>query len=176
MKKIFFGATFCLTVTVLNGQIAIGKPNIDGNSTILDFDNIATNTRGIILPAVSNTNSTLSSTPTANNGTFIFDLSDNKIKMYENNIWKDLSDAGNSSAVAVNSTAELPSLQGVIMGSSASDAKGILVLESANKSMILPKIANPHTTVKSPYPGMMCYDTAGKAIAVFDGNVWNYWK
>ena len=42
--------------------------------------------------------------------------------------------------------------------------------------MVLPHVTNPHLTVKSPYPGMMCYDTVKKAVAVFDGTVWNYWK
>jgi hypothetical protein len=57
-----------------------------------------------------------------------------------------------------------------------SNAKGVLVLESADKAMILPKITNPHTTVKNPYPGMMCYDLTSKSLAVFDGANWNYWK
>ena len=42
--------------------------------------------------------------------------------------------------------------------------------------MILPKVNQPEINVKSPYPGMICYDTASKTVAIFDGKVWNYWK
>lgn len=176
MKKIILSLMFCLLTTVFYGQIAIGKQTVDGGSTLLDFDNNTANTRGLILPAVTNINLALSSTPTDNNGTFVFDLSDSKIKMYENNSWKDLSDAGDSTSISVNNSEESTPQQGVIIGSPNSSAKGILVLESGSKAMILPKIANPHNTVKSPYPGFMCYDTVGKAIAIFDGKVWSYWK
>ncbi|CAI8765811.1 hypothetical protein [Chryseobacterium sp. IT-36CA2] len=150
-------------------QVAIGKQSIDGNSTVLDFDNVSGNTKGLILPATSGF-------PTGSlvNGTFIFDVTDSKVKMYENDAWKSLSDAGNSSAILVNNSAETG--KGVIMGEAASAADGVLVLESPNKAMILPKVATPHLNVKNPYPGMICYDTTSKTLAIFDGSVWNYWK
>ncbi|RXM39370.1 hypothetical protein BOQ62_11880 [Chryseobacterium sp. CH21] len=150
-------------------QVAIGKQAVDGNSTVLDFNNVSENTKGLILPATSGF-----PTGTLVNGTFIFDVTDKKVKVYENDVWKSLSDAGNSSAIMANSSAETG--KGVIMGEATSSADGVLVLESQNKAMILPKIATPHLNVKNPYPGMMCYDTASKTLAVFDGSVWNYWK
>lgn len=161
-----------LSLVVFNtfyAQVAIEKETVDGNSTVLDFNNIPTNTKGIILPAIQGL-------PTGSpaNGTFIFDKSDDKIKMYENDIWKPLSDTGNSSAVIVNTSDETGN--GVVIGTQAGSADGVLVLESADKAMILPKISAPHLNVKNPYPGMICYDTASKTFAVFDGTVWNYWK
>ncbi|UEQ78324.1 hypothetical protein [Chryseobacterium arthrosphaerae] len=150
-------------------QVAIGKQTVDGGSTVLDFNNVSGNTKGLILPATSGV-----AAGSLVNGTFVFDTTDNKVKVYENDVWKPLSDAGNSTAVVVNSTAELG--KGVVMGESASTADGVLVLESPNKAMILPQINAPHLNVKNPYPGMMCYDTASKTLAVFDGTVWNYWK
>lgn len=150
-------------------QVAIGKQVVDGNSTVLDFNNVAGNTKGLILPATSGLpNGTLV------NGTFIFDVTDNKVKVYENDTWKPLSDAGNSSAVVVNTSSDLGN--GVIMGAATSTADGVLVLESSDKAMILPQIATPHVNVKNPYPGMICYDTTSKTLAIFDGSVWNYWK
>ena len=107
----------------------------------------------------------------------MFDKSDNKLKMYENNSWISLSDmTGNSSSIMANTTAEISSNSGVIIGSDNSAAKGVLVLESADKAMVLPWIQNPHINVKNPYPGMMCYDTSSRSLAVYDGSVWNYWK
>lgn len=48
--------------------------------------------------------------------------------------------------------------------------------ESTDKAMILPRIKAPHLNVKSPYPGMMCYDTETQSVALFDGRFWNYWR
>lgn len=150
-------------------QVAIGKQEVNGSSTVLDFNNVTGNTKGLILPATSGV-----ATGSLVNGTFVFDVTDNKVKVYENDAWKPLSDAGSSSAVVANNSAEVG--KGVIIGASSSTADGVLVLESPDKAMILPQIAAPHINVKNPYPGMMCYDTASKTLAVFDGSVWNYWK
>ncbi|MGV0751926.1 hypothetical protein [Empedobacter brevis] len=160
-------------ILVLGGfsqaQIAIGKTAVVGSNTLLDFDQSPTNSKGIILPAVTNaTNVALT------NGTFVFDVNTKKVRMVENNVWKDLSDAGNTSNLISNTSNDIGN--GVIMGAETSAATGILVLEATDKAMILPKITNPHLTVKSPYAGMMCYDTVSKTLAVFDGTNWNYWK
>ena len=177
MKKYIFIITLSILSTVVNAQVSIGgKLSVEGTSTILDFNNTATNTNGIILPAVTNTSNALATTTSYNNGTFLFDKSAGTIKMYENNTWIDLSEAGNSLAINANTSTEATTNQGVIIGSAVSNAKGVLVLESSDKAVILPRIATPHLTVKTPYPGMMCYDTTSKTIALFDGSVWNYWK
>lgn len=160
----------------LNAQVAIGKSTVTNSSTILDFDNSATNKKGIILPAVDNLSKALPGTAAHNHGTFLFDKSDNVVKMYENNTWKPLSDAGSKTAIESNAALELPDNQGVIIGSDTSNALGVLVLESSNKAMVLPWVANPHSTVVNPYPGMICYDTVSRSLAVFDGDVWSYWR
>jgi hypothetical protein len=157
-----------LAFNLFYAQVAIEKESIDGKSTVLDFNSTPTNTKGFILPATQR----IPDNP--ENGTFVFDRSDDKVKVYENNTWKDLSDIGNSSAVISNSSDEIGN--GVVIGDKPGSTDGVLVLESAEKAMILPKIDSPHLNVKSPYPGMICYDTASKTFAVFDGIVWNYWK
>ncbi|KQT22451.1 hypothetical protein ASG31_00825 [Chryseobacterium sp. Leaf404] len=177
MKKIIFTITFSAVANFANAQISIGgKMDVEGTSTILDFNSSTANTSGIILPAVDNVNDALAANQSYNNGTFLLDKSAGNIRMFENNIWVNLSTAGNSSSITANTTLEATQDQGAIIGSDTSNAKGVLILESANKAMILPRIATPHTSVKSPYPGMMCYDTTSKSIALFDGTVWNYWK
>lgn len=176
MKKILSILLLGAVATFASGQVSIGgKETIDGSSTILDFQNASGNTNGIILPAVQNTSNALASAATENNGTFLFDQSDSKLKMFQNGIWVDLSETGDKSQLIINSSNDTGN-EGVIIGSATSSAKGVLVLESPDKAMILPKIAIPHENVKAPYAGMMCYDTASKTIAVFDGTRWNYWK
>jgi len=136
-------------------------------SAVLEF--ASGTTKGIILPAVE----TLPATPA--NGTFLLDRNDSKIKMRQNNGWVELSGAG-SIANVVPYSGTVDNGKQTVVGSRTTSESGVLVLESNDKALVLPKVANPHLNVKSPYAGMMCYDTTRKALAVFDGTVWNYWK
>lgn len=171
----------------ISAQVSIGKQGLSGGSSILEFSGMTQtfapedmetgNVRGIILPAVAASPAFTPVNPSTDhpqNGTFLFDRQTSKVRMFENGSWTDMTDAGTSSAtVPVNGT---ETGNGVIIGAASSNSKGALVLESATKAMILPYIKNPHLTVKSPYPGMMCFDTVSKSVAVFDGNKWSYWK
>lgn len=178
MKKYITSTFVLLAMISANAQVSIGgKQVVEGASTILDFNSTTSNTKGIILPAVDNLTKALPNTNTPNNnGTFLFDKSESKLKMFEKNDWVLLSDTGDKTKLILNTTDESSNEQGAIIGSPTSAAKGVLILESPNKAMILPRINTPHTNVKSPYAGMMCYDTASKSLAVFDGAKWNYWK
>ena len=169
MNKLFYIIVFL--GGILNAQVAIGKDDVSNESTLLEFDENESNTFGIILPSVLN-----ASNVTAQNGTFLFDVTTKKVRMFENNSWKDLSNVGDESGVIIDPSNENSNATGIILGADTTSAQGILVLESADKAMVLPKIANPHLTVESPYAGMMCYDTISKTLAVFDGLNWNYWK
>ena len=182
MNKIIYTALLVSMATFANAQVSIGgKQNVEGTATLLDFNSplsadtnstINNNTNGIILPAVEKESVVTS----PSNGTFIYDHFAKIVKMREADNWVSLSGEGNNSKIVVNTSDDLNANHGAIIGSQTSNAKGVLILESSNKAMILPRIQNPHTNVKSPYPGMMCYDTVRKSLAVFDGTNWNYWK
>ena len=177
MKKYITVFFVILAVFTAKSQVSIGgKQEVEGTATLLDFNSpLSTtnnNTNGIILPAVKEQALVVS----PSKGTFIYDHKAKIVKMFEKTDWVFLSGEGDNSKIVVNTSADLNANQGAIIGSQTSNAKGVLVLESANKAMILPRIQNPHTNVKSPYPGMMCYDTVRKSLAVFDGTKWNYWK
>lgn len=186
MKKYRYSIFVSLAMMVFtNAQVSIGgKSSVEGNSTLLDFDSnvlgkkatdtSTNNTNGIILPTLKMVNVPVLTS--ANNGTFLFDTENSIAKMYENNVWVDLTTSGDSSVVVGNTSTESADLKGVIIGSASSNANGVLVLESSNKAVILPRIIDPHINVKSPYPGMMCYDVSSKSLAVFDGVLWHYWK
>lgn len=187
MKKYIASSLVILAIFSANAQVSIGgKQSVEGTATLLDFNSplssdtnstTNSNTFGIILPAVDNLSKTLSATdPLANNGTFLFDRSDATVKMYENNTWKSLGGQGDITKLVANTSDENSGQHGAIIGASTSVAKGVLVLESSDKAMVLPRIENPHSTVKSPYAGMMCYDTVTKSLAVFNGSVWYYYK
>ncbi|WDF48236.1 hypothetical protein PQ459_07100 [Chryseobacterium sp. KACC 21268] len=165
MKKTILIFSIFVTFQNYKSQVAISKaPNSTG--AILDFATGTTN--GLILSAVT-------SLPTSpSNGTFLVDRSDLKVKMRQNNTWVDMTNPGDLSKIAQNTSSEVGN--GVIIGSNSSSASGVLVLEATNKALVLPKIASPQTNVRSPYPGMICYDTTSKSVAVFDGKVWNFWR
>ena len=150
---------------LLNAQVAIGKTQIDG-SGILDFP--AGTTNGIILPRVLDTEGM-----TAEPGTLVFDVATSRVK-YFNGAWADLSDKTGTSPtlIAGNDIAAT----GVIIGATSSTANGVLVLESADKALILPKIIDPVTSVKSPVAGMICYDPGTKLICVYNGTEWFFWQ
>lgn len=188
MKTMILSGLMLMFMSNLNAQMVIGKANANGASALLDFDgNTATeastdqettNYKGIILPAVDAEPSYSVITPTTdnpNNGTFIYDLSNQSVKMFQNGAWVTMtSEGGNITDVVLNPSAE--DGDGVIIGDDSSSAEGVLILESADKALILPQVKNPHLTVKGAYPGMMCYDTVSNSIAVYDGTVWSYWR
>ena len=174
MKKNIYSIILCSVSVFSMAQVAIEKNTVEGASTLLDFYYAPANTNGIIISAVDNKDNALGTTTSANNGTFLFDKSDNKLKMYEAGSWRTISETGEASAIVANTSAEAADEQGTIIGSDTSEAKGVLVLESSDKALYLPRVFKPAINVKSPYPGMMCYDYYSHSIAIFDGKVWNY--
>ncbi|MCD0455367.1 hypothetical protein LPB85_07885 [Chryseobacterium sp. LC2016-27] len=149
-------------------QVAIGKTILESASSSLEFGN---ENRGMMLPWVTN----VSSLQNTVNGTLVFDLSDKKVKSFQNNTWVDLSI--NTSGIADSSLQDDlndNSSAKTSIGTPTATA-GILVLEDNNKAMILPKVASPHLNIISPDAGMMVYDTVKKQLAVFNGSVWTFW-
>jgi len=94
--------------------------------------------------------------------------------------WVDLSNGHDADITATMSSqptvTEDPAAK-VIVGEEASTAKGVLVLESDNKAMVLPMVESTDD-VPDPAPGMMVYinKTGAKRLAVYNGDGWTYWK
>lgn len=151
-----------------NAQVALGKITLESASSSIEF---GSENRGIVLPWVTDA----SGVQNPVNGTLIFDISDMKVKVYQNNLWKDLSvDATGAADTSLqDSLTDQPDAK-VSIGTPSS-VSGILVLEDDNKAMILPKVASPHLNIISPAAGMMVYDTQKKQLAVFNGTVWSFW-
>ncbi|MCC3217928.1 hypothetical protein LIV57_21910 [Chryseobacterium sp. X308] len=153
---------------ILNAQVALGKTVLESASSSIEF---GSENRGLVLPWVTNT----SGIQNPENGTLVFDTSDMKVKVYQNNLWKDLSvdTTGTADTSLQDSLVDQPDAK-VSVGTPSS-VSGILVLEDSNKAMILPKVASPHLNIISPAAGMMVYDTQKKQLAVFNGTVWSFW-
>jgi hypothetical protein len=168
MNKFSWLPIMLLFSLVNYAQVAIGKSSVNGDG-LLDFPDNTIN--GIILPIVT----TLPTGNGATNGTLLMDYTDKKIKMRSNNQWVELTKpTGDVTNVVINPSND--NGQGVIIGATTSAASGVLVLESTQKALILPKIFKPHLNVISPYPGMICYDTFNKCLSVYNGAYWCFWK
>lgn len=167
MKRNYFTIVlfaFCISI---QGQIGIEKESVDG-SGLMDFP-IGT-TKGIILPQVIN-NMTMTDVSA---GTFIFDGATAKTKFYNGTSWIEMS-GENGQSPALISGSEKNVTKGVIIGAADSSATGVLIFESNNKALILPKILDPTNSVKSPSAGMMCYDPIAKMVCFYNGTNWSYW-
>ena len=163
---------FFLVSYVSVSQTAIGKKTVQNSSVLLEFKE--GDKRGIILPWVTDQNSV--NLPVG--GTIIFDANDKKVKYYRsgtNASWQDMSINTGSVNTSIQSGLT-ETTNKTVLGAKTSTANGVLVLESNNKAMILPRIFKPEVNVQGPYPGMICFDTASRTLAVFDGAKWNYWK
>jgi hypothetical protein len=167
----FSAVMISMSFANLSAQTIINNP--DETSVLIEFDSTGSdNTKGLILPAIK----TVDDVSTVN-GSFVFDKADSKVKMREGNQWIELTGndgSGSRTSLIENEANDVG--KGVIVGANSSSADGVLVLESPDKALKLPFVSNPHLTVKSPYPGMMCYDTISKSVAFFDGTKWYFWK
>lgn len=184
MKKIVIILTLTSSLFTFS-QVRIGKSsaiNFSSDSVLLEFGD--TGDKGIILPYVE----TLPTT--AVGGTLVFDATANgeyKVKVKNQNAdWTDFSvQSGYSTKVAttVKDTQATPLTDAadakVIIGANSSTADGVLVLESADKAMILP-LVDSFTAIKNPSPGMMAFlkgATIDKhRLIFFNGQNWSFWK
>ncbi|MFB9078942.1 hypothetical protein ACFFLS_10415 [Flavobacterium procerum] len=72
--------------------------------------------------------------------------------------------------------ARVSGAKGTVIGAQSSDVDGVLVLESSNKALILPKVVSPHLNIIKPMAGTICYDTVKKLLCVYNGTEWTFWK
>ena len=174
MKKIIFIIIGFLFYNTANSQIAIGKSAVTNSSVSLEFGN---DKKGLVLPWVTNTSAV--DLLGAVNGTFVYDLSDHKIKVKINNLWKDFSinDGGTANDALQSTKTENPTAR-VIIGANPGNVNtpGVLVLSDTDKAMVLPTVENPYLNIANPTPGTIAYNSLTKQVEFFNGTVWTFWK
>lgn len=168
MKKIVITAVLATVSYLSQAQVIITEepnPTPSNSSVLLEF---GTAPKGIILPSVD-------SAPGAVGGTFIANTTDKAVQYYNGTTWIDLTDrekmVGHS---YVNSGTDIG--EGVTIGAETTTKPGVLVLESTTQALVLPKVANPDTSILNPIAGTIAYDTVSDTLAVYDGAEWSYWK
>ncbi|MFN1218999.1 hypothetical protein ACKW6Q_18685 [Chryseobacterium kwangjuense] len=155
----------------INSQSGTVPANLSSPSVLLEFSNNAN--KGLILPW---TNGDVAN---PSNGTIIFNTVSKKVKVYINDRWIDYSNEASSNNAIDTSLQNNPAYTEkpnttTIIGSNASTAKGILVLESSNKAMVLPKVASPHLNIINPSPGMIVFDTVKELLCIYNGTQWSF--
>lgn len=168
MKNIVYIILVVGSGLTANAQMAIGKLYVEG-SGIIDFGEGGVS--GIVLPWVT-------TIPTGNaltSGTLIYNAIQKKVMYYNGTTWVDLSI--NAGAVNLTEQNAIPETgTGTTIGAVNSSDKGVLVLETIDKALILPKVSSPHLNIIKPMAGTICYDTAKKVMCVYNGSEWTFWK
>ncbi len=176
-------------------QVVIGGETgtaTDKTSVLLDF--APNQNKGIILPY----NRTLPTGTGLEGGTITVDATDAtkaKVKVYapgnakaDASGWIDLSSGNEANLTApVDYMTKQPLSTGpnavienadakAIIGSPTTTAKGVLILESTTKALVLPQVATTDDII-NPAPGMMVYinKSGFERLAVFNGAKWTYW-
>lgn len=180
--------------SLATAQVAIGKanlstlpspaaPNTVNPSISLEFgDYVSGQGKGLVLPWTTSA----MDKATAVEGTIVYDTTDHVIK-YKNSAtnWVPLSKnetapspinttQGVANTVLQDPFDDTPTARTSI--GTLSTVPGILVLEDADKAMILPKVESPHLNIINPEPGTMVYDTVSHQLAIYNGKVWSFWK
>lgn len=184
---VFFGSFTFAQVAIGKASVSVIPSTTTPNPSIsLEFgDYAAPQGKGVVLPWVTSAAAVTGSVV----GTIIYDVNDKIIK-YKNgaNTWFNLSKnettvvdgtpsydtTGVVNTALQNSLTDAATAKASI--GTATSTPGILVLEDANKAMILPKMPNPHLNIINPEPGTMAYDTVTKQLAIYNGKVWSFWK
>ncbi len=155
----------------INAQVAIGKATVDGDG-ILDFG--SDNNKGILLPRVISLAS--GSVP----GTLYFDTADSKVKFLGSGV-VDLSvepveeaNQFDASEEGYSNLTEIADVNGGVFGDEESTVPGVLVLESVEHALILPKVTS-YANVGDPEAGMIVYDSTKKLFCAYDGEKWAFW-
>lgn len=175
MKKIIITTVLATIGCLSYGQVVIteeANPVPTNSSVLLEF---GSEPKGIILPSVA-------LAPSAVGGTFIVNTTVGAVQYYDGTQWVNLTNTNEESDPdsfiphgwsneGVEDVGE-----GVVIGSESTTKPGVLVLESTTQALVLPKVANPDTSIQSPIAGTLVYDTASDTLAVYDGSSWSFWK
>ncbi|KRB56372.1 hypothetical protein [Flavobacterium sp. Root186] len=170
MKKILFILCTIAAGLTANAQSSIGKTTAPDGSGILDFN--AGGKAGIVLPWVT----TLPTGTALTGGTIIYDANQKKVMYYNNAAWVDLSNHAGAVDLSIQTSVPEAAKKGTVIGAQSSTVDGVLVLESQNKALILPKVASPQLNIVSPMAGTICYDTVKKLVCIYNGSEWTFWK
>jgi hypothetical protein len=144
-------------------KLAIGKTTIDGDA-LIDF---GTELRGMVIAPIADVTSI---SPAPSQGTIAFDGATGSFRVYDGTSWSAVVAGGATGGVA-SGTDTFQQLIGTV----TSSATGVVVMgedTGETKALVLPKLENGNLKFNNPVTGLIYYDTALKAVMVYNGNGW----
>lgn len=106
-------------------------------------------------------------------GTFVFDMSDQKVKYMRAGKWTDLT-VYSTDKINTYSIEQIKNEKPKKENNNKKNNNP--KISASEKITVLPKVASPHLSIVDPTPGMMVYDTDSNMLAIFNGKVWTFWK
>lgn len=174
MKKIIIILGLIIGGSV-SSQITIGTDETSSDAVSLEFGE---GDLGMALPMVEDATNVEGDY----GGTLIYDLKDNKVKVYlgegNSGTWMNLTNSGNlqntptDTSIQDNRTENAEAKVGI---GTPTNKKGILVLEDTDKAMVLPLVQKPYYAIEDPVAGTMAYDPDEQILAAFNGEKWYFW-
>jgi hypothetical protein len=166
MKTLFItclAVVFSLSLNAQEQKLAIGKLSVDGDA-LVDF---GTELRGMVIAPITDV-TTMTPAPSA--GTIAFDGATGSFRVYDGTSWSTAASGG----VIGGAAAGTDTFQQLI-GAETSATTGVVVMgedTGETQAFVLPKLENGNLRFNNPVTGLMYYDTALKAVMVYNGNGW----
>jgi aryl-phospho-beta-D-glucosidase BglC (GH1 family) len=142
-------------------KLAIGKTSVDGDA-LVDFGD---ELRGMVLAPIQDATSSGASA-----GTIAFDGNTGSFRYYDGTAWSAVIPGGETGGHATGTDTFKQ-----LIGTTSSSANAVVVLgenTGEDQAMVLPKLENGNLKFNNPVAGLMYYDTALKAVLVYNGNAW----
>jgi len=142
-------------------KLAIGKTTVDGDA-LVDF---GTELRGMVIAPIADV-----TTSGASAGTIAFDGNTGSFRYYDGTNWSTVVSGGKTGGVAAGTDTFKQ-----LIGAETSTATGVVIFgedTGETQALVLPKLENGNLKFNNPVTGLIYYDTALKAVMVYNGNKW----
>ena len=149
-----------------NQKLAVGKTTVDGDA-IVDF---GTELRGMVIAPITDVEN-MADAPSA--GTIAFDGETGSFRYYDGTTWSTARTGGHDTGTDEASGTADTFKQ--LIGAETSTATGVVIFgedTGETQALVLPKLENGNLKFKNPVTGLIYYDTALKAVMVYNGNGW----
>lgn len=172
MNKIIISIGLLLIFAYTYAQVGIETTTVRGKG-LMDFPETAT--KGMILPKNTNTANSGSES-----GSLAFNVQEQRVEYRADEGWVPLTNQSTTviaSDIVAASKSEVGS--GVILSNHAIPdgvvPLGVLELKSNDTALILPTVTTS-SNLPAGEAGMICYIKDVKAVAVYNGSQWSFWK
>jgi hypothetical protein len=166
MKTVFLTCIAVVLSVSLNAQdqkLAVGKTTVDGDA-LVDF---GTELRGMVIAPITDV-TTMSPAPSP--GTIAFDGNTGSFRYFDGTNWSDAVAGGETGGVAAGTDSFKQ-----LIGAETSTTNGVVIFgedTGETQALVLPKLENGNLKFNNPVAGLIYYDTALKAVMVYNGNGW----